>query len=371
MRGGDSRVGLVPEGTVVRSDDGTQYTRWAFGRRLRVAGPLGSMGTVGDTFDNSAAESFFGSLQLEFLDPRPWKRLRFTAGTRRARPNGSMPASRQRRKGPRVIARSGGRLISSRGNAARGPGRQRHRRNRRPGRCPWTGQPPEGSHPRGSSRSASSRSALAAAAGTVFATLPLWRVPARVPEPGDPRARAGDPGRRVGWPVCDPLVAVEAPTALAFDCNPARTTRAAFVATSYPGPSRCWSAGATASRGCPGASRRTGARTGARSSTNHAGPAASFADAGSSAAACAYVHSRPGRYPARAQRSTTRSSRAPSACARTATSTRQSPPPRNARSATRSCGAARPPASTSACSFPPRPLALAASTRWRVAALYV
>ena len=61
-----------PEGTIVHSDHGTQYTSWAFGRRLRAAGLLGSMGSVGDAFDNAVAESFFGTLQLELLDRRPW-----------------------------------------------------------------------------------------------------------------------------------------------------------------------------------------------------------------------------------------------------------------------------------------------------------
>jgi putative transposase len=60
------------EPTVVHSDHGTQYTSWAFGRRLRAAGLLGSMGTVGDAYDNAVAESFFGSLQLELLDRRRW-----------------------------------------------------------------------------------------------------------------------------------------------------------------------------------------------------------------------------------------------------------------------------------------------------------
>jgi putative transposase len=59
------------EPTVVHSDHGTQYTSWAFGRRLRAAGLLGSMGTVGDAFDNAVAESFFGTLQLELLDRQP------------------------------------------------------------------------------------------------------------------------------------------------------------------------------------------------------------------------------------------------------------------------------------------------------------
>jgi putative transposase len=63
-----------PEGgdTIMHTDHGAQYTSWAFGRRLRAAGILGSMGSVGDCFDNSMAESFFGTLQLELLDRRHW-----------------------------------------------------------------------------------------------------------------------------------------------------------------------------------------------------------------------------------------------------------------------------------------------------------
>jgi putative transposase len=58
--------------TVAHSDHGSQYTSWAFGRRLRSAGLLGSMGSIGDCFDNSVAESFFGTLQLELLDEHRW-----------------------------------------------------------------------------------------------------------------------------------------------------------------------------------------------------------------------------------------------------------------------------------------------------------
>ena len=58
--------------TIAHSDQGSQYTSWAFGRRLRSAGLLGSMGTIGDCFDNSVAESFFGTLQLELLDEHHW-----------------------------------------------------------------------------------------------------------------------------------------------------------------------------------------------------------------------------------------------------------------------------------------------------------
>jgi len=58
--------------TVHHSDHGTQYTSWAFGQRLRQAGLLGSMGTVGDALDNAVAESFFATLQTELLDRHHW-----------------------------------------------------------------------------------------------------------------------------------------------------------------------------------------------------------------------------------------------------------------------------------------------------------
>lgn len=61
-----------PQRTVAHSDHGSQYTSWAFGRRIRAAGLLGSMGTIGDCFDNSAVESFFGTMQLELLDQHRW-----------------------------------------------------------------------------------------------------------------------------------------------------------------------------------------------------------------------------------------------------------------------------------------------------------
>ncbi len=61
-----------PAGTVHHSDHGSVYTSWAFGHRLRDAGLLGSMGTIGDCFDNSVAESFFATLQTELLDRSTW-----------------------------------------------------------------------------------------------------------------------------------------------------------------------------------------------------------------------------------------------------------------------------------------------------------
>jgi putative transposase len=63
-----------PDGnsTILHSDHGTQYTSWAFGKRLRDAGMLGSMGTVGDCYDNAMMESFWHTMQLELLDTRTW-----------------------------------------------------------------------------------------------------------------------------------------------------------------------------------------------------------------------------------------------------------------------------------------------------------
>jgi putative transposase len=58
--------------TILHSDHGSQYTSWAFGQRLRNAGPLGSRGSVGDCYDNSMMESFWATLQLEVLDRREW-----------------------------------------------------------------------------------------------------------------------------------------------------------------------------------------------------------------------------------------------------------------------------------------------------------
>jgi putative transposase len=60
------------QSTILHSDHGTQYTSWAFGKRLRDAGLLGSMGTVGDCYDNAMMESFWGTMQVELLDTRAW-----------------------------------------------------------------------------------------------------------------------------------------------------------------------------------------------------------------------------------------------------------------------------------------------------------
>lgn len=68
------------EGVVHHSDHGSQYTSWVFGKRLREAGILGSMGTIGDCYDNSMAESFNATLQCELLDTKSWKTRKQLAG---------------------------------------------------------------------------------------------------------------------------------------------------------------------------------------------------------------------------------------------------------------------------------------------------
>jgi putative transposase len=60
-------------GTVLHSDHGCQYTSWAFGKRLRDAGLLASMGTIGDCYDNAMMESFWGTMQIELLDQNRWE----------------------------------------------------------------------------------------------------------------------------------------------------------------------------------------------------------------------------------------------------------------------------------------------------------
>ncbi len=57
-----------PEEVIHHSDQGSQYTSIAFGQRCRLYGVRPSMGSVGDCYDNSMAESFFATLECELLD---------------------------------------------------------------------------------------------------------------------------------------------------------------------------------------------------------------------------------------------------------------------------------------------------------------
>ena len=61
------------QSTILHSDHGSQFTSWAFGRRLVDAGIVPSMGSIGDCYDNSLVESFWGTMQLELLDSKIWR----------------------------------------------------------------------------------------------------------------------------------------------------------------------------------------------------------------------------------------------------------------------------------------------------------
>lgn len=60
-------------GVIHHSDQGSQYTSLAFGKRCELAGVRPSMGTVGDCFDNAMCESFFATLECELLARRSFK----------------------------------------------------------------------------------------------------------------------------------------------------------------------------------------------------------------------------------------------------------------------------------------------------------
>ena len=58
----------ITPGTVFHSDHGCQYTSDEFRRFCRRAEITQSMGTVGDSYDNAMAESFWSSLKRELVD---------------------------------------------------------------------------------------------------------------------------------------------------------------------------------------------------------------------------------------------------------------------------------------------------------------
>lgn len=57
-----------PKAVIHHSDQGSQYTSLAFGKRCREAGIRLSMGSIGDCYDNALCESFFATLECEWLD---------------------------------------------------------------------------------------------------------------------------------------------------------------------------------------------------------------------------------------------------------------------------------------------------------------
>lgn len=60
-------------GAIHHSDQGSQYTSFAFTRRLAAEGLTASMGTVGDALDNAMCESLIGTMKIEKLNRQPWR----------------------------------------------------------------------------------------------------------------------------------------------------------------------------------------------------------------------------------------------------------------------------------------------------------
>lgn len=62
-----------PDGVIHHSDQGSQYTSFAFGKRCQEVGIRPSMGSTGDCYDNALVESFFATLECELLDRKKFR----------------------------------------------------------------------------------------------------------------------------------------------------------------------------------------------------------------------------------------------------------------------------------------------------------
>ena len=60
-------------GTLIHSDQGSQFTSWAFTYRAKASGLVPSMGSIGDCYDNAMIESFWSRMQIELLDRQRWR----------------------------------------------------------------------------------------------------------------------------------------------------------------------------------------------------------------------------------------------------------------------------------------------------------
>ena len=67
------RVEAASATTIIHSDHGSQFTSWGFSENVRKYGLMGSMGSVGDCYDNAPMESFWGSMQIELLNRKKWR----------------------------------------------------------------------------------------------------------------------------------------------------------------------------------------------------------------------------------------------------------------------------------------------------------
>ncbi|MFG2395331.1 IS3 family transposase [Streptomyces lavendulae] len=101
-------------GAVMRTDHGSQYTSRAFAEICRSAGVRQSMGAIGSSADNAAAESFNAALKRETLTGRKAWPSELTWVHRESPRMSVCPGRRQAASGPfRVIVKSVGELISA------------------------------------------------------------------------------------------------------------------------------------------------------------------------------------------------------------------------------------------------------------------
>ena len=57
---------------IVHADHGVQFMSWAFTEKVRAAGLIPSLGSVGEAFDNAMMESVWSSMQNELLNRKRW-----------------------------------------------------------------------------------------------------------------------------------------------------------------------------------------------------------------------------------------------------------------------------------------------------------
>jgi putative transposase len=59
--------------SIIHSDHGSQFTSWGFSELICTKHLVGSMGTIGDCYDNAPMESFWGTMQIELLNRKKWR----------------------------------------------------------------------------------------------------------------------------------------------------------------------------------------------------------------------------------------------------------------------------------------------------------
>jgi putative transposase len=63
-------------GAIHHSAQGSQYTSFAFTRRLAAQGLTASTGTVGDALDNAMCESLIRMMKIEKPNRQPWRSVK-------------------------------------------------------------------------------------------------------------------------------------------------------------------------------------------------------------------------------------------------------------------------------------------------------